>query len=240
MSEGEQNLQQQIQERAVWNARDFYGCALGRLKGQLRGDRAQLKDLAEQLLKGDAREQVRDIVDSYSRIERSLNRAAHELGVWDAVNEAARQTQETGSQAGQAVQGVRGFAGGLVSRVTGAVGQVAGLAGQALGQVRQVVENLHGGKLLGHTTNESGRTVQRAVGTSGDIVEIILDENGDLVDEVLIGNLTDLPSVEEFKDEQGQTIRTVKEESGTLIELRLDKDGSILDLRIPSGTEEGT
>lgn len=236
MSEGEQNLQQQIQERAVRNARDFYGSALGRLKGQLRGDRAQLKDLAEQLLKGDAREQVLDMVDSYSRIERSLNRAAHELGVWDAVNEAAKQAQE----AGQTTQGVRGIAGGVVSRVTGAVGQVAGLAGQALGQVRQVAENLPGGKLLGQTTNESGRTVQRAVGTSGDIIEIILDENGDLVDEILVGSLTDLPIEEEYQDEEERTIRTVKEESGTLIELRLGKDGSILDLRIPSDTEEIT
>jgi len=42
VSEGEQNLQ----ERIVLNARDFSGSTLGRLKGHLRGESAQLKDLA--------------------------------------------------------------------------------------------------------------------------------------------------------------------------------------------------
>ena len=93
---------------------------------------------------------------------------------------------------------------------------MTGLAGQTLGQVRQVTENPPGGKPVSLTTNESGRTVQRAVGTSGDIIEIILDENVDLVDETLLGSLADLPIEEEYRNEQGRTIRTVKEESGPL------------------------
>lgn len=153
------------------------------------------------------------------------------------VSEAAKREQETGLQAGQATQGVRHIAGGAISRGTDAVGQVTGLAGQTLGQVRQVTENPPGGKPISLTTNESGRTVQRAVGTSGDIIEIILDENVDLVDETLLGSLADLPTEEEYRDEQGRTIRTVKEESGPLIEVRLGKDGNLLDCRIPSGTE---
>lgn len=69
VSEGERNLRQRIQEQTVRSARDFYGDSLGRLKDRLQGDRAQLEDLAEQLPEGDAQAQIRDMVDSYSKIE---------------------------------------------------------------------------------------------------------------------------------------------------------------------------
>jgi hypothetical protein len=249
VSEGEWNLRQRIQEQAVWSARDFYGDSLGRFKGRLQGDCAQLEDLAEQLPEGDAQAQIRDMVDSYSKIEGSIDRAAHDFGVEDAMNETARQAQqEAGGESGQTTQGAQDAAGGTVDRATGVVGQVTSQAGQiaedaqetlgqALDQVGQVAENLPGGQLLSRTTNEAGQTVQRAVDESGDIIEITLDEAGNLVNEKLVGSLTDLPAEEEYQNEEGQTIRIVKEEFGTLIELQLSEDGSILDLQIPPSSK---
>ena len=248
MPGGEQNLRQQIQEQTVQSARDFYGGSLGRLKGRLQGDRAQLEDLAKQVPESDAQARIRNMVDSYSKIEASLDQRAHDLGVEEAVNEAPQRAQEAGGQAAQEAQEA---AGGMLDQATGAVGQVAGLAGQVaegaqeavsqvVGQIGQVAENLPGGQLLSRTTNEAGQTVQRVVDESGDILEMTLDEEVNLVDENLVGNLTDLPAEEEHQNEEGQTIRTVKEESGTLMELQLGEDGSTLDLQIPPNTEEVT
>ena len=42
MTESAQNLTQQIQEQAVNSAKDFYGNALGEVKGQLESSRSQL------------------------------------------------------------------------------------------------------------------------------------------------------------------------------------------------------
>jgi hypothetical protein len=40
MTEGVQNLTQQIQEQTLRTAQNFYGESLGRIKGQLQGDRS--------------------------------------------------------------------------------------------------------------------------------------------------------------------------------------------------------
>ena len=54
MPEGEWNLRQRIQEQTVRSTQDFYDDSLGRLEGILRGDRAQLEDVAERLPEGGA------------------------------------------------------------------------------------------------------------------------------------------------------------------------------------------
>jgi hypothetical protein len=249
--EGERNLRQRIQEQTVRSARDFYSDSLGQLEGMLRGDRAQLEDLAEQLPEGDAEAQVRYMAGSYSKIEESLHRAARDLGAEYAVDEAARQAQKGEEAAGkpeQAARGARDTAGAAAGGVTWAAGQAAGQArqiaesaqeavGQVLDRVGQVTENLPGGRLLNRTTNEVGQTVQQAVDESGVVVEITLDEVGDLVNQKQLGSLAELPAEEEYQNEEGQTIRTVMEESGTLIELRLDEDGSIIDLQVPPSSK---
>ena len=250
MSEGKQNLQQQIQEQTVQTARGFYADSLKQLKGQLQGDRAQLEDLAKQLLEGDAQAQIKESANSYSRIEESLDRAAHDLGFEDEVNETAQQAQEAGRQVNQQARDEAGqdTAGGAVDQTIGVVGQTAGqvvesaqeAAGQALDQIvdqiGQVTENLPGGQLLSRSTNEAGQIVQRAVDESGGIIEITLNEACNIVDENLVGSLTDLPAEEEYRNEEGQTIRIVKDESGTLIELQLGDDGSILNIQISPTT----
>ncbi len=251
MLEGERNLRQRIQEQTVLSIRTFYGDSLGRLEGILRGDRAELEDLAEQLPEGDVRARIRDMVGSYSKIEESLHRAACKAGVEDAVGEATGQAQEGEEAEGEperATRGTREAAGAAAGGITGAVGQVAGQAGQiaegaqeAVGQildrVGQVSEHLPGGQLLNRATDEAGQTVQRAVDASGVVFEITLDEAGDLVNQKQVGNLAELAAEEEYQNEEGQTIRTVREESGTLVELRLDKDGSILNLQVPPSTK---
>lgn len=244
--EGQRNLRQRIQEQTVRSTQDFYGDSLGRLEGILRGDRAQLEDLAEQLPEGDAVAWIWDMVGSYSKIEESLHRAAREAGVEHAVGEATRQAREGEDAAGepeQAARGARDPTGGATGGTTGAAVQVAGQAGQiaegvqeAVGQilerVGQVAEHLPGGQLLARSTNEAGQTVQRAVDESGVVFEITLNEASDLVNQKRVGSLAELPVEEEYQNEEGQTIRTVREESGTVIELRLDEDGSILNLQV--------
>lgn len=229
MTEDAQNdLARRVQEQTVESARDFFGASLARLKDRLRNDRSQLEYLAEQLRQEEARARIRELVDSYSAIERSIEEAARELGLEHVVDESAGQRpQET---VGQAVQGAQDAVAGTVGRATEAAGQMAGRIGQ-------VAENLPGGQLLSRTTDESGRTMQRVVDGSGDIIETTLDEAGDLVDENPVGKLTDLPAEEEYEDEEGRRIRTVKDESGTLVKLRLGPDGSVLDLEIPPTTD---
>ena len=68
--------------------------------------------------------------------------------------------------------------------------------------------------LLSKATDEVGRPVQRTVDESGNIVEAALDESGELIDEDIVGNVNDLPSEEEYMNEEGETVRTVKEETG--------------------------
>ncbi len=45
MSEGTQNTQQQTQEQYLQEAQDFFGQSMGRIKGQMQSDSAQLDRL---------------------------------------------------------------------------------------------------------------------------------------------------------------------------------------------------
>lgn len=233
MTEDAQNLARRVQEQTVSSARGFFGASLGRLEDQLQGDRSQLEDLAEQLRQKEARARVRELIDSYSAIEASIEEAARDLGLEDEINEATSQSQEVEEQGDQRAKDTVGQAAqGAQDAVAGTVGQAASAAGQVAGQIGQVAENLPGSRLLSRATDESGRTVQRVVDESGDIIETTLDGSGDLLNENPVGSLTDLPAEEEYQDEEGRKIRTVKDESGALIRLQLGQDGSILDLEI--------
>ena len=80
-----QDLTQQIQEQTLKSAQDFYGNSLGSLKSQLENDRSQLQDLLDQIpeSQGNAREQLEQLVASYEAIEDSLEEAAQQQGVED-------------------------------------------------------------------------------------------------------------------------------------------------------------
>ncbi len=230
MTENEQSLARRVQDQTLVSARDFFGASLGRLKDQLGTDRSQLEDLAEQLRQEEARARVQELVGSYSAIEKAIEDAARDRGIEAPTEEGSPQGPGAEDQEGQretvgrAIQGAQ-------ETVEGAVGRAADAAGRAVGQVGQVAENLPGSQLLGRTTDEADRTVQRLVSGSGDIIEATLDESGTLVDETLVGNVAELPTEKESTTEEGHTIRTVRDESGTLIELQLGPDGSVLDLQ---------
>ena len=216
MTEDAQNLARRVQDQTVDTAREFFGASLGWLKHRLRDDRSQLEYLAQQLRQEEARARIQGFIESYSAIEESIEEAARDLGLEDTMDEAAPQDAGEQVAVGQAAQDT-----------------VAGAANKVAGQIGQVAENLPGAQLLGRTTDESGRTVQRLVDESGDIIETTLDESGELLDETLVGNLADLPVEEESINEEGHTLRIVRDESGTLIKLQLGPEGSVLDLQIP-------
>ena len=134
---GPQDLSQQIQEQTVSSARGFFGESLGKLKGQLQSDRAQLESLTEQIPDEEAQAQIQEMVDTFSEIENSLDQGAQDLGIEDAVNQALQQAQDTAgqvagqaqqaagqvtNQAGQAAEGVQEAAGGAAQQTQGAAG----------------------------------------------------------------------------------------------------------------------
>jgi pyruvate/2-oxoglutarate dehydrogenase complex dihydrolipoamide acyltransferase (E2) component len=126
VSEGAQNLLQQIQQQTIQSAQDFFGESLGRIKGQLQSDRAELESLVEQVPQEEAKQQIQELVDSYSAIEDSVDQTAQGLGITDTVNQALQQLQEAvgqvAGQAGQAAQGVKDTGGQVTQQAQQAAG----------------------------------------------------------------------------------------------------------------------
>jgi pyruvate/2-oxoglutarate dehydrogenase complex dihydrolipoamide acyltransferase (E2) component len=126
VSEGAQNLLQQIQQQTIQSAQDFLGESLGRIKGQLQSDRAELESLVEQVPQEEAKQQIQELVDSYSAIEDSVDQTAQGLGITDTVNQALQQVQEVvgqvAGQAGQAAQGVKDTGGQVTQQAQQAAG----------------------------------------------------------------------------------------------------------------------
>lgn len=89
MSEGTQDIQQTQRHGYLQRALDFYGQSMGRLKGQMQSDRDQLESLLAQLPAG-SQLQVQEMIDSYKQFEDSIDQAAQEAGVQDAVDQAAQ------------------------------------------------------------------------------------------------------------------------------------------------------
>ena len=98
------------------SAQGFYGDSLGRLKGQLQSDRAQLEELMEQF-PPQAQAQLQEMIDSYTEVEGTLDQAASDQGLDDEVNEAAQQAEDA--------------AGGAAQQAQDTAGQVAGQAQDA-------------------------------------------------------------------------------------------------------------
>jgi pyruvate/2-oxoglutarate dehydrogenase complex dihydrolipoamide acyltransferase (E2) component len=127
---GPQDLSQQIQEQTVSSAQNFFAESLGKLKGQLQSDRAELESLVEQIPDEEAQVQIQEMVDSFSEIENSLDQGAQDLGIEDAVNQALQQAQDTAGQVtGQAQQAAR--------QVTDQAGQAAEGVEEAAAQQTQ-------------------------------------------------------------------------------------------------------
>lgn len=108
MPEGAQNLTQRVRERTTRSIRDFYGDSIGRLKCRVQSDRSQLESLAEQFPQGEARARIQEMIDSYSVIEGSLDRAAGRVarGPQETVD---RAVSRKGHEDGQAFENVETF-----------------------------------------------------------------------------------------------------------------------------------
>jgi hypothetical protein len=96
-----QNLQQQVQQQYAETAQGFYGQSVGGLKSQIQNYREQLEQFTQQLPEGDAKGQVQEMIDSYAELEGSMDQAAQDAGVEDAVNQAAQQTNQQMQQFAQ-------------------------------------------------------------------------------------------------------------------------------------------
>ena len=135
MSEGTQNPQQQTQEdQYLQEAQDFFGQSMGRIKGQLQSDSAQLASMMQQLPE-ESQAQIQEMTDSYSQFEGTIDQAAQDAGVQDATEEAAQQSKQTADEA----SGVGGAADQVQEAVGGVADQAQDAAGQATDQVGQVV-----------------------------------------------------------------------------------------------------
>ena len=94
MTDQQQNLQQQLQQQATQNAQNFYGQSIGSLKSQVQNYRSQLEQFSQTLPEGDAQAQIQEMVDSYIELESSMDQAAQDAGVEEAMNQASQQTLE--------------------------------------------------------------------------------------------------------------------------------------------------
>lgn len=137
----------EVEERYLLQAQEFFGQSMGRIKGQMQSDRAQLQSFMQQL-PPEAQAQIQGMVDSYTQFVGVIDQAAQDAGVQEvtdqATQEAASQAQETAGQvAGQAQQ-----AAGQVTDQSGqVVGQVQDATGQSVGQVQDIA---------GQVTNQAG------------------------------------------------------------------------------------
>jgi pyruvate/2-oxoglutarate dehydrogenase complex dihydrolipoamide acyltransferase (E2) component len=163
MSQGAQNLIQQIQQQTVHSVQDFFAKSLGRIKGQLQSNRAQLEGLSEQLPEGDAQALVQEMVDSYYEIETTLDQAAQDQGLEEALNEAAQQ-EEGQDTAGQVAEQAQDTVGGAAQQAQDTAGEVAGQAQQAAGQVTDQV-----GQAAQEVQDTAGQAVQGAQETVGGV-----------------------------------------------------------------------
>ncbi|HET6261526.1 MAG TPA: hypothetical protein VFG99_04730, partial [Chloroflexia bacterium] len=219
MSEGTQNLQQQTQDQYLQEAQEYFGQSMGRIKGRMQSDSAQLEGLMQQLPE-EAQAKVQEMTDSYAQFEATIDQAAQDAGVQDTVDEAAQQARQSADEASgqgqepvdQAADQMQETVGGATDQAQETVGGVAGQAGETVGGVAdqaqetadqatvdpsQLAENLPPGyEAMGEpTTDEEGRTILRGQDDQGQIVTVqrAPDEQGNIVDSTFDpqGNLLD-------------------------------------------------
>ena len=140
MSEGTQNLQQQTQDQYLQDAQEYFGQSMGRIKGRMQSDSAQLESVMQQLPE-ESQALIQEMTDSYTQFEGTIDRAAQDAGIEDALEEAAQQARQSADEAsGQGPVPVAEAA-GQVQEVTGELGdQVQETVGEAADQVEETVD----------------------------------------------------------------------------------------------------
>lgn len=206
---GAGNLPARFLRQTVDGARAFHGDSLGRIGGRLRGDRAQLEGLAEQVPEGDAEARIRALIDSYSAVERSLDRAARGPGAADAA--AQREREDKGGDGRQAV----GEAG--EGPATGEVGQGAEQAvqrdgeeaGRAAGEVGQGADQAARG--AGAAVGQAVEGASEAAGQAAEGAKRITQDVGGAV-----GQDTKQGSDDEAQEADDVVAQTVGQANGAV------------------------
>ena len=188
MSEGTQNLQQQTQDQYLQQAQDYFGQSMGRIKGQMQSDSAQLESIMQQLPE-ESQAQIQEMTDSYAQFEGIIDQSAQDAGVQDTVDEAAQQVRQSADgalgqePADQAAGQVQEAVGGVADQAQEAVGGVADQAEETVVDASQLAENLPPGyEAIGEpTTDVEGTTVQLARDAQGNAVDYTFDPQGNLV-----------------------------------------------------------
>src|ERR671910_1031450 len=141
VSEGTQNLQQQTQDQYLQQAQDYFGQSMGRIKGQMQSDSAQLEGIMQQLPE-ESQAQIQEMTDSYAQFEGIIDQSAQDAGVQDTVDEAAQQVRQSADgalgqePADQAAGQVQEAVGGAAGQVQEAAGGGADHGGEAVGGPR--------------------------------------------------------------------------------------------------------
>lgn len=99
MSETTQTQEQQTQEQQyLQQAQDFYAQSMGRIKGQMQSDSAQLDSIMQQLPE-ESQAQIQEMTDSYTQFEGTIDQAGQDTGTQEAMDEAAQQARQNADEA---------------------------------------------------------------------------------------------------------------------------------------------
>src|SRR3712207_9106643 len=113
---------------------------MGRIKGQMQSDSAQLQSYMQQL-PPEAQAQVQEMTDSYAQFESTIDQAAQDAGVQDSLDEAAQQARQNADQAAGQGQEPTDQAADQVQEMAGDVGdQAQEAAGGAAQQAQRSEE----------------------------------------------------------------------------------------------------
>src|SRR4028119_1339834 len=98
MSEQTQNLQQQTQDQGLQQAQDFFARSMGRIKGRMQSDSAQLEQFSQQLPE-ELQAQIQEMTDSYTQFGDNIDQATQDAGVQDVMEEEAQEARQTADEA---------------------------------------------------------------------------------------------------------------------------------------------
>lgn len=87
-------------------------------------------------------------------------------------------------------------------------------------------------------SDAAGGTTRRSVDASGWIFETTHDESGQIVDEDVVGNVADLPVMDEYVDEQGRLVSVARDEFGNTFEQVMDEAFNTLGTRLVQNRDQ--
>jgi hypothetical protein len=216
VSEGTQNLQQQTQDQYLQEAQEYFGQSMGRIKGRMQSDSAQLEGLMQQLPE-ESQAQVQEMTDSYAQFEATIDQAAQDAGVQDTVDEAAQQARQSADEASGQGQ----------EPVDQAAGQMQETVGQATDQVQETV---------GGVAGQAGETVGGVAEQAGETVGGVADQAQETADQATVDPsqlAENLPPGyeamgEPTTDEDGNFVQRAADAQGNTVDYTFDPQGNQL------------